>query len=97
MFRAPYYDDLSPVVYSDDMDDMRLAEKRSRQRQAGFSSWAGKRGGRNSQGFSAWAGKRGGRNSQGFSSWAGKRAPFNAWAGKRNGGGPVYHEQEYER
>merc|ERR1712066_379155 len=78
--RAAYYDDLSPAVYNDDMDDIRLVDKRSRQRQAGFSSWAGKRGG---------------RNTQGFSSWAGKRAPFNAWAGKRSGG-PIYHELEYE-
>merc|ERR1712203_271236 len=80
--RDLYYEDLSPVSYNADMEDMRLVDKRSRQRQAGFSSWAGKRGGRNMQGFSAWAGK---------------RAPFNAWAGKRSGDGPIYHLPEYER
>merc|ERR1711953_474263 len=84
--RAAYYEDMSPVVYNEDMEGSRL-DKRSRQRQAGFSSWAGKRGGRNTQGFSAWAGKRGGRNTQGF----------NAWAGKRSGAAPVYHEPQYER
>merc|ERR1712184_84118 len=95
--RDLYYEDLSPISYNADMEDMRLVDKRSRQRQAGFSSWAGKRGGRNMQGFSAWAGKRSGRQNQGFSSWAGKRAPFNAWAGKRSGAGPIYHVPEYER
>merc|ERR1712062_570172 len=80
--RDLYYEDLSPVSYNPDMEDMRLVDKRSRQRQAGFSSWAGKRSG---------------RQNQGFSSWAGKRAPFNAWAGKRSGTGPVYHLPEYER
>merc|ERR1711874_363112 len=82
LLRDMYYEDLSPVSYNADMEDMRPVDKRSRQRQAGFSSWAGKRGGRNMQGFSAWAGK---------------RAPFNAWAGKRSGPGPVYHLPEYER
>merc|ERR1711874_706727 len=83
LLRDMYYEDLSPVSYNADMEDM--------------SSWAGKRGGRNMQGFSARAGKRSGRQNQGFSSWAGKRAPFNAWAGKRSGTGPVYHLPEYER
>jgi len=77
--------------------DLRLLNKRGRDRQLGFSSWAGKRGGRNSQAFSSWAGKRSGREQQAFSSWAGKRAPFNAWAGKRSGEEDILHEPEYVR
>ena len=76
----------------------RQLEKRDRQ--AGFSSWAGKRGGRNNQqAFSSWAGKRSGRgqHQQTFSSWAGKRAPFNSWAGKRSSEEEVFHEPEYVR
>merc|ERR1711974_201305 len=83
ILREIYYDDVSPITYNAALDDdMRLVDKRSRQRQAGFS---------------AWAGKRSNRHTQGFSSWAGKRAPFNAWTGKRSGTQPIYHQMEFER
>merc|ERR1712215_519050 len=68
--------------------DLRLLNKRGRERQLGFSSWAGKRGGRNQQAFSSWAGKRSGRE---------QSAPFNAWAGKRSGEEDILHEPEYVR
>jgi len=86
-----YAEELYPVPQTaDDFYDRHL-EKRSRQRQAGSSSWAGKRS--NDRGFAPWAGKRSSKVA-GFSSWAGKRAPFNSWAGKRSGGGLIYHDME---
>jgi len=88
-----YEDDLYPAQNADDFI-LRQYEKRSRQRQAGFSSWAGKRSGDRGMGFSSWAGKRSGRGQQAFSAWAGKRAPFNSWAGKRSGEAVIYHDLE---
>jgi len=84
-------EDFLPSLQNSDDYYIRPLEKRSRQRQAGFSSWAGKRAG-NQMGFSSWAGKRSDRQMAGFSSWAGKRAPFNSWAGKRSGNEVIYHE-----